>query len=341
MKKALGLMVLIFFIFGMCLALPKPQKKKQEEEKVIVPKEVGMVFDQGISTRVPRLDIPIEFTKFYFFPAQQNHVHSVFIFKMKNQDLGFQEIKLQTEKKTEKKENPQETVPVELITDLNAFLRFYKMEDGKITGIFREVYIPFQIKKKKEEYNPEEENFYSVGYPLPPGKYLLAFAVTSIDLTKIGTVYKEFELPNPLKLEKELVLTPIVFLKSFKKLQTVETLPAVHINSFRYSILEIVPKLDLTFSKTEQPDIFYYVYGARPNPQTNKYELEVTYQILKGEEAVIKFKPTVFEIPLVSHPLPLKKQDKFIEPGDYTLLIKIVDKVTNASLTKKVNFTFS
>jgi len=334
-------LVLIFFIFGVFLALPKAQKKKQEGEKIIVPKEVGMVFDQGVLTKTPRTDIPIEFVKHYFFPAQQNHVHSVFIFKMKNQDLEFQEIKLQTEKKTEKKENTQETVPVELIADLNAFIRFYKMDKEKITGIFREVYIPFQIKKKKEEYNPEEENFYSVGYPLPPGKYLLALAVTSIDLTKIGTIYKEFELPNPLKLKNTLLLTPIVFLKSYKRLQDVERLPTVHVNSFRYSVLEIVPKLDLNFSKTEQPDVFYFVYGARPNPKTNKYELEVTYQILKGEEAIIKFKPTVFEIPLISHPLPLKKQNKFIEPGDYTLLIKIVDKVTNASLTKKINFTFS
>ncbi|MCP2519998.1 hypothetical protein NLC26_02400 [Candidatus Aminicenantes bacterium AC-708-M15] len=339
MKKVLSLGVLILFIFGMSLALPKEKKKKEEKEKIIVPKEVGIVFDEGISTRTPRLDIPVEFTKHFFFPAQQNHVHSVFIFKMKNQDLGFQEIQVQPQKK-EEKENAQEEVPIELIADLNVFLRFYKMKDGNIEGIFKEVYIPFQIKKKKEKYNPEEENFYSVGYPLPPGKYLLALAVTSIDLTRIGTVYKEFELPNPLKLKK-LILTPIVFLKSYKRLPDVETLPTVHVNSFRYSVLEIVPKLDLSFSKTEQPDVFYFVYGARPNPTTNKYELEVTYQILKGEEAVIKFKPTVFDIPLISHPLPLKKKDKFIEPGEYTLSIKIVDKVSNATLTKKINFTFS
>ncbi|MCP2604620.1 hypothetical protein NLC29_00495 [Candidatus Aminicenantes bacterium AH-873-B07] len=303
MKRILASLILIFFIFGMCFALSKAEKKTTEQEKIIVPKEVGVVFDQGILTRTPRPDIPIEFLKYYFFPARQNHVHIVFLFKMKNQDLGFQEISIQPQKE----ESTEQEVPIELIADLNAFLRFYSLEDGNITEIYKEVYIPFQIKKKKEKYNPEEENIYTIGYPLPPGKYLLALAVTSIDLVKIGTLYKEFELPNQLKLKNELILTPIVFLKSYKRLPNVETLPTVHINSFRYSVLEIVPKLDLIFSKTEQPDVFYYIYGARPNPQTNKYEIEVTYQILRGEKAVIKYKPTVFEIPLISHPLPLKK----------------------------------
>jgi hypothetical protein len=314
-------------------AFPLKKEKQSAQERIIVPKEVSVVFDNDISTRTPRLDIPLNFLQYLFFPAQQNHIHTIFLFKMKNQDMDFKEI----QSAPVKEENTEQEVPIDLVADLNAFLRFYKIENGNITGIFKEVYIPFQITVKKEEFNPEEENFYSFGYPLPPGKYLLAFAVTSLDLTKIGTFYKEFELPNPLNIKKELILTPVVFLKSIKKLPNVETMPYIHKNSFRYSVLEIVPKIELVFSRTEQPDVFYYIFGARPNPRTNKFEIEVSYSILKGEETVVKFKPTVFEFPLISHPLPLKKKEKFLEPGDYVIEIKILDKVSKATITKKIN----
>ncbi len=335
MKKTLALWVLVLFIFCSNMALPL-SKESSQQERVIIPKEVGTVFDQGVTTKTPNTDIPIKFLQYFYFPAQQNHLHTIFLFKMKNQDLDFQEMK----QETSQKESSQEENPLELVADLNAFLRFYKIEKGNVIGIFKEVYIPVQIKKKKKDFNPEEENFYSVGYPLPPGNYLLAMAVTSVSLTKIGTFYTEFELPNPLNLKNELILTPIVFLKSYKELPTPETMPNVHLNSFRYSILSIVPRLNLVFSNTEQPDVFYYIFGVKTNPETKKFEIEISYRILKGKEEVIKFKPAIFEFPLISHPLPLKIKDKFIEPGEYTLEIKIVDKVSNASVTKKINFKY-
>ncbi|MFQ6083582.1 MAG: hypothetical protein ACE5WD_09495 [Candidatus Aminicenantia bacterium] len=336
-KKEIMTFFIGFIIFSLNFSFaffPAQEKEKVplKTKKQIIPQEVGKVFDLGIQTREPRLDIPIKFIQYLYLPARENRLHTIFLFKIKNSDLGFEE-----EKEEPSKSEEEVTPPQKLIANLNAFLRFYKLEKGNIVEISKEIYIPVKFEKSKEEFNPEEEHLCTTGYSLPPGDYLLALAFTSLDLTKIGTFYTEISLPDP-QAFKNIDTTPIFFIKSIEQLPSPEMRLNVHQDFFRYSILKIEPKIELVFSQEQQPDIFYFIFGTSPHPETNKFEIEITYSVFKGEEAVIKFEPTTFPFPMISHPLPLKRADKSLEPGEYILEIKIVDKVSGSSITKKINF---
>jgi GWxTD domain-containing protein len=313
----------------------KPEVKEGEVkvsyQEIKIPSEVGEIFDQNVSTKTPRTDIAITSLRTLYLPTQQNNVHAVFLFKIKNADLNFQE-EARTPEQIE-----EDLVSQKLSADLHVFLRFYKMEKGKAKEMLKEIYIPYLIEADKQGFDLEEENLYSIGDPLPPGDYLLALAFASTDLSEIGTTYIEFSLPDLLRFPKKLETSPVFFVESLQRISSPETEVKVHKNCFFYSVLKIEPKMENIFQQGETPDIFYFIYGARPN-QERKFDLEIDYKVKKGKEEVINYATQTYSSPFISHSLPFKMGEKYLEPGQYTLEMKIRDKISNLSLKKDVPF---
>ncbi len=352
---------LLMAVFIVCLVVPvlsaagqKPQpksKKPQNEEKIFIPKEIKAALQEGLLTKQGRQDIPV--TVFYslFLPAQEN-LHAVFFLKIKNSGLGFSPVGTASAPETANISGPalQEAVaqePALFQANFNVFLQFNIMEKGEPKS-FREVYVPSTAQIRGDAFDPEKEETYAVGYPLPAGQYLLALAVTSLDLQKIGTAYYEFTLPD-MALTKELDTTPLFFVKQLDQMEAPETRTILHQGYCTYSILKIVPNIEKVFAVGENLDILYFIFGAQPNEQ-QKFDIEVNYDVKKGEEAAIRWTPQQYNSPMVSQPLPLKQtvqiktgedvrtEQRDLEPGNYTLIIKIDDKVTGKSVTKTVDF---
>lgn len=371
-KKFINPAVLLVLFFSLLLSplttsAQKEKKQKQEaqaevKEQIIIPNEVKVALQEGLAQRQGRLDIPFSFIKHLYLPAQLN-LHSVFFFKMKNVDLGFvpQAFAL-VEQKTEeeaaaeeeqKKETPPasetEAPPVLLQANLNIFIQFHRLEEKEPLEAFKEVYIPIKLQVESTSYDPEKEEIYSTSYPLPPGDYLLAMAVTSLNLQKIGTLYYEFSLPDMNAFTDKLEITPLFSVKNFIQMDAPETTAEVHKNFFTYSVLQIEPKIDNIFSQGESLDVLFYVFGAQPNEEGN-WDIAVNYEIFKEEERVIRFEDISYPSPLISQPLPMKrtfaikseegekKERKDLDPGQYTLSIEIKDNVTGKALDKKFDF---
>lgn len=363
--------IIPFFLLGLFLNLAfspctiTAAKMKQEEEKdkaqerIIIPEEVKTALQQGIAQRLGRQDIPFRIIKHLHLPARQN-THSIFLFKIKNVDMGFVPLpsppdqKKPEEAAEEKKETPPvaqtETPAVQLQTSLNAFLQFHRLEDKEPVEVFKEVYIPINFQADSTSYDPEKEEVYSTAYPLSPGDYLLAMAITSLDLQKIGTLYFEFSLPDTSLFTDKLDTTPIFFVKEFKQMASPETTAEVHKDFFTYAVLQVAPKIESVFSPGEKLDILYYIFGTQPG-EDGKFDIGVNYEVLKDEEKIIRFQPITYPNPFVSQPLPMKKtviikseeegekkEPKDLEPGAYTLSVKIKDNVSGKSLTKEINF---
>ncbi len=215
--------------------------------------------------------------------------------------------------------------------------------------------MPFGLEVDSDSYEPEKEEIYSTGYPLPPGNYLLSMAIASQNLEKIGTQYFEFTLPSAASFTEGLETTPIFFNKKINQMSAPESTTNIHKGFFTYSILQIEPNLDRVFSKGDNLDIFFFIYGTQPNPDDpQKVSIEITYSVLKGEEAVIRYAPQKYDALLVSQPLPLKrtviikttkegkteerKETKDLEPGTYILNIDIKDTISGKTLKKTVDF---
>jgi len=330
------------------------QKKKPQETAFAIPAEVKAALQEGSQTRQPRLDIPFSIIESYYLPAQQN-MHAILIFKAKNSDLGFVPATADMQGQKKKQEKEQETLsifessPNRLKAQANVFLQFARLTGHTPGEIVREVRIPFNLEVDGNFYEPEKEEIYTTGCPLPPGDYLLSMAVSSQNLEKIGTQYQELSLPNALSFSGELDTTPLFFASNIDTMSAVEPHAEIHKDFFTYSILRIEPNLDKIFSPTDHMELFFYILGAKPNEQ-GKFDIEINYEVYKGEELFIRFAPQTYNSPLVSQQLPMKrtvlikseqgekKETTDLEPGLYTLSLAIKDKISEAALNKTIDF---
>ena len=320
--------------------------KAQTSKIVIIPDQVKKVFDEGMPTRQVRPDIPFSVTEHLYFPAGQN-LYTIILFKVKNADLGF--APTGPEKKKEEALTAFETEASKLQARSHLFLQFNKLENNVPGEILQEVYIPLNLQEDSSTYEPEKEDFYSAGYLLTPGNYLLSMAVCSQKLEKIGTQYYEFSLPEIAALTDTLITTPIFLVKAQKYLESPERRPTAHKGSFVYSIVNIEPNVEKVFSSEDNLGLFFYIFGAQQD-EAGKFSIEVAFDIMKGEEKAILFSPQKYDAPLINQELPLvrtvlikseegdKTEKREVEAGTYTLKMTITDNVSGKSIIKSIDF---
>jgi hypothetical protein len=355
MRKIAVLALLAGFLLSVVPPSPAAQDQtappQKKEEKVFIPKEVKTVMEAGLMNKQSRQDIPFTITGNLYLPAV-GAFHSVFSLNIKNADLGFSPAPAATaetakDKPAERKEAPAPAPDMQAKFDI--FLQIRDIAGGLPGLLVREVYVPCQERVAAADYDPNKTETYFLWYPLPAGKYLTVMALTTPDLKKMGIQYFEFNLPDPASFTDKLDLTPIFSSKNIERMEAPETRPMLHKGFFTMAVLKITPNFNNVIAVKDNLDIFFYVFGAKLNAE-QKYALEMSFEVKKGEETAIRFAPAVFESPLVSLPLPMKysvakqteagevREDKDLEPGQYILIIKILDKNSGNTLTKNVNF---
>ncbi|MGB7296169.1 MAG: hypothetical protein WBC70_11325 [Candidatus Aminicenantales bacterium] len=337
-------------IFSLSTGLSSAAQKNKEQ--VFIPKEVKADIQEDLASRQGRQDIPVSIFQTLYLPARENF-HAVFFMKIKNSDLGFAPAAAAPTEATTVQGGPQDIitqeVPAELRAEFNVFLQFNRLDKNGVPEVFREAYVPTTLQVPAAGYEAEKEEVYSVGYPLPFGDYVIAVALTSLDLQKVGIAYHEISIPDPTQFSKTLDTTPIFFAKKIDEMPEVEPRIVFHKDFFTYAILKIVPNLDRVFSAGENLDIFFFIFGAQPN-SAQQYEIEIDFEVKKGEEMQIQFSPQTYTTPMISQPLPMKQTVKIkkgeeerieqrdLPAGNYSLVITLLDKVSQNTVVKTVDF---
>jgi hypothetical protein len=349
--KNFSVIVLSFgLIFG-TLSIPNLNAQVQDPAKIVeelarefIPAEILSIIKSGLDTRTPNTGIPFDVFKSLYLPAQQ-YMQGIFFFKCKNADLDFQGI---TQPAAEEKEvSAFESTPTQLISRKNIYL-YFKQLNGDYE---KQIYVPFNQKADGITYAPEEEAYYSIGYPLPAGEYVLGMAIASPDYQQVGTQYLEFSLPNTASLT-EIDITPVFFVNKSNQLSAVEMTPEVHKEFFTYALYQFEPNIEHVFSPGDNLDIFFYIFGTQANAE-GMHDIEINYSIAQGEQTVVRFAPSSLEHPVVWQPFPLKQtvtikttdeegnesekiETRNLEPGTYTFSMEIKDNLSGKSATKSV-----
>jgi hypothetical protein len=376
-KIVVGLALVFTLSLFAAFAQATPEKQKEtktqetkQPERIRIPKEIQAIMQEGLATRQGRQDIPFTIFKNYEFPVQGG-VHTIFFFRAKNSDLGFAApAPAPAEKPQAQQAQPAPPAAGDLEAKLNIFYQFLQTDPAGASKIFREGRIPFLFQEDSSSYDPNKEDWYSFGYPLPPGKYTLALALATPDAKRVGVGYYDFTLPGPETYQNSIDTTPIFFTKNVEQMQSPEMMLAVHRRCFTYSVLQIVPNIDnvVTAEDRGQIELLYYIFGATPKPmpkpkeetgqqpkeqpgQQPKYDIEATYEVQKADgTSAIKWVTQKYDFALISQPLPLKQtllikdekgertEQKDLAPGKYDLVIVIKDMISGLSVEKKVPF---
>ncbi len=351
--KSINIFVLIFgLVFGtlstvnLNAQVQDPAKVAEEIAREFIPSEILTVMKSGLDSRTPNTGIPFDIFKSLYLPAQQN-MHGIFFFKCKNADLDFQGA-TQTAPGEEKEVSAFQSTPTLLISRNNIYL-YFKQLDGDYE---KQIYVPFNQKADGLTYAAEEEPYYSLGYPLPAGDYVLAMAIVSaVDQQKLGVQYHEFSLPDAEAIT-EIDITPPFFINQMNQMTAVEMQTEIHKGFFTYSLYQMDPNFWHVFTPGDNLDIFFYIFGIQANAE-GKYDIEINYSISQGGETAIRYATTPYEYPVVSQPLPMKKtvivkttdeegketkktETRDLEPGTYTFVMEIKDNLSGKSATKSV-----
>ncbi|HLK21197.1 MAG TPA: GWxTD domain-containing protein [Bryobacteraceae bacterium] len=208
---------------------------------------------------------------------------------------------------------------------------------GRVVNYFEDVVtvpVPVELLGKAIEGS----SIYQKAIPLPAGMYRLNVVVKDIVGGNMTTYPMALNVP---RFEEEKLASSSLILADL-----IEKVPTRSIGTGQFVIgdTKIRPRMGDTFERNEKLGIYMQFYNFGPDEKTNKPNGSIEYEITKAgtEKPVLDYTEEVNQIPgasaaqvTVEKLLPLQALD----PGQYTLKMKVVDKNRNQTLTPTANFT--
>jgi len=181
-------------------------------------------------------------------------------------------------------------------------------------------------------------SIYQKSIPLPPGMYRLN--VVAKDITGGNTASYEMALNVPHYEDEKLASSTIILADLIEKVPT----RSIGSGQFVIGTSKVRPRLNSTFNRDEKLGLYLQLYNFGPDEKTQKPSGQIEYELVKNgsNQKVMEFREDISKIEnasanqiTVEKILPLKS----LEPGQYTLKMKVVDTNKNQTLTPSATFT--
>jgi len=180
-------------------------------------------------------------------------------------------------------------------------------------------------------------SIYQRTLPLAPGRYRLDIVAKDV-VGDAQTAYS-VALDVPRLQEDVFSASSLILADDLQKL----AIRSIGTGQFAIGSSKVRPRMDETFKRTETLGIYMQVYNFEMDETTRKPDGSVTYEIVKNgtNQKVLEFTEEISAIPgsaasqtVIEKLLPLAS----LEPGDYTLQLKVTDKLRDESLTPSAKF---
>ena len=181
-------------------------------------------------------------------------------------------------------------------------------------------------------------SIYQKEIPLAPGTYRLN--IVCKDVTGGNMTSYPMALNVPHFDDEKLASSSLILADLIEKVPT----RSIGTGQFVIGDTKVRPRLTDTFERNEKLGIYTQFYNFAPDEKTKKPNASIEYDITKtgGTQSVLHYTEEVTAIPgyssqqvTVEKLLPLQS----LEPGQYTLNMKVVDRNSNQTLTPTANFT--
>jgi GWxTD domain-containing protein len=181
------------------------------------------------------------------------------------------------------------------------------------------------------------QSIYQKTVPLQPGRYRLN--VVAKDVVGGNMTNFEMALDVPRFEDDKLAASSLILADLIEKVPT----KSIGTGQFVIGTSKVRPRMNETFKRDEKLGIYLQLYNFEPDEKTRKPEGTIEYEIIKSgsNQKVFEFSEDVSALSggaaqmTVEKLLPLKD----LEPGQYTLKMKVVDKKRNQTLTPSATFT--
>jgi GWxTD domain-containing protein len=181
-------------------------------------------------------------------------------------------------------------------------------------------------------------SIYQKEIPLAPGTYRLNIVCKDVTGGNMTTYPMALNVPH--FDDEKLAASSLILADLIEKVPT----HSIGTGQFVIGDTKVRPRLTDTFDRGEKLGIYTQFYNFSPDEKTKKPNASIEYDITKTGAAkpVLHYTEEVTAIPgassqqvTVEKLLPLQS----LEPGQYTLNMKVVDRNSNQTLTPTANFT--
>lgn len=231
----------------------------------------------------------------------------------------------------------------------------YKQKDGVAEGAVN-IYAKIETMTRRQVIRPIEEvvsippvpaemlqeatqgsAIYQKQVSLVPGIYRLTVAAK--DVIGGNTTTYEQRLDVPRFEDDQLAMSSLVLADKIEKLPT----NSIGTGQFVIGASKVRPRVNARFRRDEKVGIYLQVYNFQTDTVTHKPEGQVEYEVTKNgtNEKVFDFSENLTQLTggaaemIIEKLLPLQN----FAPGDYTLKMKVTDKMRNETLSPTATFT--
>jgi len=178
---------------------------------------------------------------------------------------------------------------------------------------------------------------YQQSVPLPPGNYRLN--IVAKDIVSENTSTLEMALRVPFYDEDTLGVSSLVLADVIEKVPT----RSIGSGQFVIGTSKVRPRLGETFRRDEKMGIYFQIYNFQTDESTKEPDGTIEYEVVNNTDnkVVISFTENLSAIErssasqtVVEKLLPLEN----LEPGEYTLRVKVVDNVRGETLSPEAVF---
>jgi hypothetical protein len=219
---------------------------------------------------------------------------------------------------------------------INVSIRIETMTHKRVVPLIEEVVTTPPVPENMLEQSVQGVAVFQKGLQLIPGRYRLTVVAKDVVGGNMQTYDAALDVP---RFEED------VFGNSSLVLADVlEKVPTNSIGAGQFVIgtSKVRPRVNGTFRRDEKMGIYLQVYNFEPDEKTHKPDGTVEYQIVRNgtNEVVADFSENVTELTKGASQVIAEKSVSLqnFEPGDYTLKMKVTDKLRNETLTPSATF---
>ena len=217
---------------------------------------------------------------------------------------------------------------------VNIYARITSMS-RRVVNVFEDV-VSIDVPAELLEAATKGASVYQKSVPLPPGLYRLNVVVKDV----IGGNMNNYEMAlNVPRYDDEKLASSSIILAD-----QIEKVPTKNIGNGQFVIgaSKVRPRLSESFRRDEKLGIFFKLYNFEPDEKTNKPNATIDYEVVKNgtNEKIFEFSEELNSAASASEVtieklLPLST----LQPGSYTLKMKVTDRKRNQTLTPTATFT--
>lgn len=211
-----------------------------------------------------------------------------------------------------------------------------KQLSGKTAGTFQDVISTPRYGDENIAVGQQQKSAYQKNVLLPPGRYRIDVVARDVSSGKTGILTRSFVVPR--YEESKLATSSVVLAQRIEEAGNRVNQPQFIIGKFK-----VVPNVSNTYRVGTPIQVFMQVYDAAMDQTTLRPTVDVEYVLMKDGKEVKRIARTdadkLFDLSGTQLAYGMSIPTDALAPGDYTLQVRVTDRVAGKTLTPDTDLT--